>query len=76
MAEPPERIDPRWPYCPFCGAHVIALDVEDYVKVCHDTSFHTIGSNGQMWLPAIRKFCAEYGNTKSIYQKKLCTRDR
>lgn len=66
----PKRIDPRFPFCPFCGGHVFGLDVDDCVKVCHSTGHHTIGWNGQMWLPAIRKFCADYGLTKEEVEAK------
>lgn len=64
MANPPERIGPMNPYCPFCGSRVYGLSTEDYVKICHGPGHHTIGWNGQMWLPVVREFCENYGLTK------------
>lgn len=49
----------EWPYCDDCGEYVQGLDPEDCVKKCHGPGYHTLGHNGQLWLPAVAEFTNE-----------------
>lgn len=43
--------------------------IDDIVKECNGSS-HTIGWNGQLWLPAVLKHCKHWGFTIYGYEKK------
>jgi hypothetical protein len=51
----------KWNFCPECGGQVHFMFVDDIIKSCNGRGSHTIGWNGQLWIPAIRDFCIRYG---------------
>lgn len=71
MSGYPRNLNGFWPTCPYCYATVQPLFVDDCVKECHGPGSHTIGWNGQLWIPAVLEFCNIYGLTlKSIEENK------
>jgi hypothetical protein len=65
----------RWNFCPDCGSQISLLSVDDIIKKCEGPGFHIIGWNGQLWLPAVRKFCLWYGLNKEEIENKRKERE-
>jgi hypothetical protein len=69
--KPPASLDWRFPICPHCYHRVYVLFIDTCVKKCEGSGIHTLGWNGQHWLPEVEKFCIMYGLTeRDIIRKK------
>mgnify|MGYP007099633259 CR=1 FL=1 len=63
-------------FCPDCGYQIQYMFVDDIVKKCDGPGIHTIGWNGQLWIPAVRNFCLWYGLNKEEIELKRKEREK